>query len=107
MTQESRRLEVQRIVRNLPEPWHALIALYALSFDPWDYPSPVLVKGLLQRDFPVPGYRVQDAILGKAALVTSQYDPNIQGELSSSPLIHAIKCREQPLDEPGCLLPDA
>jgi len=107
MTQESRRLEVQRIVRNLPEPWHALIALYALSFDPWDYPSPVLVKGLLERDFPVPGYRVQDVILGKAALGTSPYDPKIQGELALSPLVHVRKWREQHVDELCCLRPVA
>jgi tetratricopeptide (TPR) repeat protein len=107
MTQESRRLELQRITRDLPESWQGLIALYALSFDPWDYPSPVLVKGLLERDFPVPDYRAQDVILGKAALGASPYDPKIQGELALSPLVHVRKWREQHIDELCCVRPAA
>jgi tetratricopeptide (TPR) repeat protein len=107
MTQESRRLEVQRIIRNLPEPWHALIALYALSFNPWDYPSPVVVKSLLERDFPVSGYRAEDVITGKSALGASPYDPKIQGELALSPLVHVRKWREQHIDELCCVRPAA
>lgn len=105
MTRESRRAEAQRIIRNLPEPWQALIALYALSFDPWDYPSPVMVKGILERDFPVPDYRAQEVILGKAALGASPFDPKIEAELALSPLVHARKWREQHIEELCCARP--
>jgi tetratricopeptide (TPR) repeat protein len=107
MTRESRSAELQRIIRNSPEPWHALIALYGLSFDAWDYPAPVVVKGVLERDFPVPDYRAEEVILGRAALGANPLDAKIQAELALSPLVHVRKWREQHLEQLCCARPAA
>jgi tetratricopeptide (TPR) repeat protein len=107
MTRESRTAALQRIVRTLPEPWHALVGLYGLSFDAWSYPSPVVVKGVLERDFPVPDYRAQEVILGKAALGANPFDPKIEAELALSPLVHVRKWREQHIEQLCCARPAA
>jgi tetratricopeptide (TPR) repeat protein len=107
MTRESRHAELQRIVRNLPEPWQELVALFGLSFDPWDYPSPVVVKGILERDFPVPDYRAQEVILGKAALGANPLDAKVEAELALSPLVHVQKWRAQHIEELCCVRPVA
>lgn len=107
MTRESRSAELQRIIRNSPEPWHAIIALYGFSFDAWDYPAPVVVKGVLERDFPVPEYRAEEVILGRAALGAHPLDAKIQAELALSPLVHVRKWREQHPEQLCCAGPAA
>lgn len=103
MTRESRRAELKRIAAKLPEPWQVLVGLYVLSFDPWDYPSPVLVKQVLERDFPLPDSRIEDIVLGKAALGASPLDPKLDAELTLSPLVHVQKWRERHPDELCCV----
>ena len=102
---EAFRAEAMRAIRAVPEPWQPLIAFYAFSFNAWDYPSPVYVKQVLERDFPIPGYELKDLVLGKAALGSGPYDPKIEAEAELSPLVHVRKWREQHLDKLCCAPP--
>jgi hypothetical protein len=94
-TDEFRRAEAKRLSRSVPAPWAPIVSLFALSLDPWDYPSAFLVKGLLERDFAVPEYGSEQLLQGKAALGTSSFDARTEVELMLSPLVHVRKWRQQ------------
>jgi hypothetical protein len=76
-----------------PPAWHTLLDLHVLALDPWTVPEPASVKPVLDRDFPVPGYRIEDLVRGKAALGARAYDEKAGVELTLSPLVHAQKWR--------------
>jgi hypothetical protein len=94
-SQSKRRANAETLVRSVPEAWRGPVALFALSFDPWDYPSPLEVKRLLERDFPLPDYRVADLAQAKAALGGSPFDARAEAELTASALLHARRWRER------------
>jgi hypothetical protein len=100
----SQRAGAQGLALQVPEGWRSLVGLFALSFDPWDFPSPFFVKGLLEQDFAVPEYRAEQLVEGKAALGASPFDARTEAELTLSPLVHARKWREQHADQLCCTL---
>jgi len=57
-------------------------------------PAPAQLKQILDRDFPVQGYRFDDMVRGKEALGGSPTDEKTATEFMVSPLIHAAKWRE-------------
>lgn len=102
LSQESRRAELQRIVQSVPEPWQMIVTLHGLSSDPWSYPPAYAVKPVLERDFPVPGYGMQEILRGRAALGANPQDLKLEAEMMLSPLVHARKWREQNLEALCC-----
>lgn len=102
---EARRAEAQRLAGGLPEAWRGLVGVVAWSFNAWDYPSPLAVKGLLERDFDLPDFRVASLAQAKGALGGSPMDPRVEAELTLSPLLHARKWRERNAADACCSTP--
>jgi hypothetical protein len=95
LSQTALRVETERLVQSVPEGWQHLIGLFVAHQSEWTMPPPSRLKPILDRDFPVQGYRIDDIVRGKEALGESPADEKTAAELTLSALVHATKWRRQ------------
>src|SRR6185436_288568 len=94
LSQDALRAEAERLTRAVPEGWQHLFSLLIAHQSEWTMPAPAQLKQILDRDFPVQGYRFDDMVRGTEALGGSPTDEKTATEFMVSPLIHAAKWRE-------------
>ncbi|HYL19947.1 MAG TPA: hypothetical protein VEV20_14795, partial [Burkholderiales bacterium] len=54
--------EEKRLAKRIPTAWEPLFALFVAHQNLWTMPAPSDLKPLLDRDFPVEGYRIEDLV---------------------------------------------